>query len=65
MSDPKDPEKGTEWHKYLLSADAKNCHYQLDNPSNDNSGAYYSTAKELFGADAKVGQCGFHLSCTL
>lgn len=65
MSDPKDPEKGSEWHKYLLSDDGKNCHFKLDNPSSDNSGAYYSTAKELFGADTKVGQCGFHLSCKL
>ena len=63
MSNPTDLDKGAEWQKYLLSDDAQNCHYQLDNPSSDNSGAYYSTAKELFGADTKVGQCCFHFSC--
>ena len=62
MTNPIDLEKGAEWARCLLTVDAENSHYQLDNPSSDNSAAYYSTAKKLFGANTKVGQCGFHLS---
>ena len=62
MTNPIEPEKGAEWSRCLLTVDAENSHYQLDNPSSDNSAAYYSTAKKLFGANTKVGQCGFHLS---
>jgi hypothetical protein len=59
--DPASP-KGSLWNKHLFSIDAGNTHYQLDNPSSDNSKAFFATAKELFGEDTKVGQCGHHVS---
>ena len=62
MTNQIEQEKGAERQRYLLTVDASNSHYQLDNPSSDNSGAYYSTTKKLFGPATKVGQCGFHLS---
>ena len=55
----------TVWQQQLLSEDAKRGHYQLDNPSSDNSGAYFATGKELFGPATAIGQCGHHLSCKL
>ena len=61
VSNPSDADKGSEWQRYLLTVDATRWHFQLDNPSSDNSKGYFATAKELFGADCKVGQCGFHL----
>jgi hypothetical protein len=62
--DPAAP-KGSIWNKHLLSIDAGNMHYQLDNPSSDNSKAFFATAKQLFGEDTKVGQCGHHVSCNI
>ena len=62
MSNSKEPKKGAGWQQYLFTVDATNSHYQLDKPSSDSSAAYFATAKELFGADSKVGQCCFHLS---
>ncbi len=66
VSEP-DPaaQKGSLWNKYLLSIDAGNMHYQLDNQSSDNSKAFFATGKELFGEDTKVGQCGHHVSCNI
>ncbi len=57
--------KGSLWNKHLLSIDAGNTHYQLDNLSSDNSKAFFTTAKELFGEDTNVGQCGHHDSCNI
>lgn len=57
--------KATVWQQQLLSEDAQRGHYQLDNPSSDNSCAYFATGKELFGPDTAIGQCGHHLSCKL
>ena len=62
--DPAAP-KGSIWNKHLLSSDADNMHYQLDNQSSDNSKAFFATAKELFGEDTKVGQCCHHVSCNI
>ena len=39
--DPASP-KGSLWNKHLLSIDAGNTHYQLDNPSSDNSKAFFA-----------------------
>ena len=44
-------ESGALWRKQLLSDDAANLHYQLDNPSSDHCAAYHSVAKELFGPE--------------
>jgi hypothetical protein len=55
-------EDGALWRRQLASDDAANLHYQLDNPSSDHCASYHSVAKELFGPDCKVGQCGQHLS---
>ena len=59
--DPASP-KGSLWNKHLLSIDAGNTHYQLDNPSSDNSKGFFATAKALFGEDIQVGQCGHHVT---
>ena len=62
--DPAAP-KGSIWNKHLLSIDAGNMHYQLDNLSSDNSKTFFATAKALFGEDTNVGQCGHHVSCNI
>ena len=61
MTNPIELEKGSEWARCLLTVDAHKLHCQLDNPCSDNSSGYYSTAKQLFGADTKVGKVGLHL----
>ena len=47
VSEP-DPaaQKGSLWNKHLLSIDAGNTHYQLDNPSSDNSKAFFATQQK-------------------
>ena len=46
----------------LASDDTASLHYQLDNPSSDHCASYHSVAKELFGPECNVGQCGQHMS---
>ena len=53
---------GALWRKQLESDDAANLHYQLDNPSSDHCASYHVVAKERFGPDVNVGQCGQHIS---
>jgi hypothetical protein len=53
---------GTKWKQHLLSDDAANCHYQLEKPSSDSIASFFSWAKDKFGEDCQVQQCGFHLS---
>ena len=53
---------GALWRKQLASDDAANLHYQLHNPSSDHCASYYGVAKELFGPECQVGQCGQHMS---
>ncbi len=59
--DPAAP-KWSLWNKEIPSIDAGNPHYQLDNPSRDNSKAFFATAKQLFCEDTKVGECENHVS---
>ena len=53
---------GTKWKQHLLSDDAANCHYHLDKPSSDQIPSFFSWAKDKFGDDCQVRQCGFHLT---
>ena len=53
---------GTKWKQYLLSDDAANLHYKLEKPSSDSISSFFSWAKDRFGDDCQVQQCGFHLS---
>ena len=53
---------GTKWKQHLLSDDAANCHYRLDKPSSDQIPSFFSWAKDKFGDDCQVHQCGFHLT---
>jgi hypothetical protein len=47
----------------LASEDATKLFFPLDKPSSDNAIHFFSWAKEKFGADTTVLQCGHHLSC--
>jgi hypothetical protein len=47
----------------LASEDATNMFFPLDKPSSDNPNHFFAWAKEKFGEDTKVLQCGHHLSC--
>ena len=58
MTNPIEPEKGAEWARCLLTVDAQQLHYQLDNPCSDNSSAYYSTAKKLLVWSPPPGSVG-------
>jgi hypothetical protein len=53
---------GTKWKQYLLSYDAANLHYKLEKPSSDSTPSLFGWAKEKFGDECQVQQCGFHLS---
>jgi hypothetical protein len=46
----------------LASEDATKLFFSLDKPSSDNLIHFFSWAKEEFGADMPVLQCGHHLS---
>ena len=54
---------GHHWKQHLLSDDAARLHYELHKPSSDSTLSVFSWAKEKFGEDCDVQQCGFHLSC--
>lgn len=53
-----------EWKAHLTSGEGMSERYSLDKPSSDNCISFYSFAKEQFGADVAVQQCGQHLSGT-
>ena len=53
---------GTKWKQHLLSDDAARLHYTLEKPSSDSTPSVFSWAKEKFGEECEVQQCGFHLS---
>jgi len=55
-------EDGALWKQHLLSDDAARLHYKLDKPSSDSTISFFSWAKEKFGVESEVQQCGFHLS---
>jgi hypothetical protein len=50
------------WRNHFKSKDGKAGHFQLDKPSSDNSTSFHPFAKERFGQDIPVQQCGQHLS---
>jgi hypothetical protein len=56
---------GSKWKQRLLSDDAARLHYKLQKPSSDSTPSLFSCAKEKFGQDCEVQQCGFHLSSKL
>jgi hypothetical protein len=43
-----------------LSDDAARLHYTLEKPSSDRTPSVFSWAKEKFGEECEVQQCGFH-----
>ena len=49
---------GALWSKQLAFDDVANFHYQLDNLSSDHCASYPAVAKELFGSECNIGQCG-------
>jgi hypothetical protein len=51
---------GTKWKQHLLSDDAANLHYHLEKPSSDSTPSFFGWAKEKFGEECQVQQCGFH-----
>ena len=55
-------EGGSNFKQHLLSDDAARMHYELQKPSSDSTPSVFSWAKEKFGDDCEVQQCGFHLS---
>jgi len=55
-------EDGAKWRQHIGSDEAANLHYKLDKPSSDNASSFFSWAKEKFGEECQVQQCGFHLS---
>ena len=59
-------DKSGTFKNRLASEDATNLFFPLDKPSSDNPIHFFSWAKEKFGADTTVLQCGHHpsLSCT-
>jgi hypothetical protein len=63
--EPVSEDGGTKWKQYLLSDDAANLHYKLEKPSSDSTPSVFAWAKEKFGEDCQVQQCGFHLSSNL
>ena len=55
-------EDGAKWKQHILSDEAATLHYKLDKPSSDSAISFFSWAKEKFGEECQVQQCGFHLS---
>ena len=51
-----------EWQAHLASREGLDEYYHLDKPSSDHSPAFHAFAKETFGADVDVQQCGQHLT---
>ena len=54
--------EGRPWKEQLASDDAANLRYMLDKPSSDHTPQFFSWAKEEFGENVPVQQCGNHLS---
>ena len=56
-------EPGSFWKAQLASDEAANLEYMLQKPSSDSTPQFFSFAKEKFGEDCEVQQCGGnHLS---
>jgi hypothetical protein len=51
-----------EWREHMKDKDGKEGHFHLHKPSSDNSRPFHPWAKETFGEDVEVQQCGQHLS---